>query len=584
MLILLYIHDMGAITGKKLDRIECPLCGVVTGAFLTRFEKHLNNEHSTSTKITWDKLNNGPKLCGCGCGSETTFISWKTGYQQVIIGHNANLVAFHGKEKAKEISEKRAESLRGQPGWSKGLTKDNDERIKLRGLATSQGRKKAFQEGSIKIWNKGLTASTDERVLEYANQIKEDFETGKRISWHKGLTEANDSRLLKKNEDLREKYKTGELKQWHKGLTISEDSRLEGFWKNRDVIKEFSHIRWSNDQIIEQLKINTQLRLDRIDGYKNDRTIGLWVRCTKCNWFEKVTLIFARGDKCPKCAPVGSKGQHEVSDWIQNELKIPVGRNVRGIIGRQELDTFIPSHNMAIEYNGLYWHSELAGRDSKYHSNKSDQCKELKISLFHVFEDEWRDKPEIIKSMIMYRLGQITEKIAARKCKTVTLTPKQKKQFFNENHIDGDTASTHAIGLNHNGIIVGAISLRRPFHRRYKGAIEIARICTKTNTVVQGGLSKLTSEAKSWAQNNNYERLISYVDLRHGETKNWDNAGWNKIGESSSRFWWTDFNIRFNRFKFKADKSRNMTEAQVADEAEVVKIWGCGNLVYELLT
>jgi hypothetical protein len=52
------------------------------------------------------------------------------------------------------------------------------------------------------------------------------------------------------------------------------------------------------------------------------------------------------------------------------------------------------------------------------------------------------------------------------------------------------------------------------------------------------------------------------------------------VNSTSNRFWWTDFNSRFNRFKYRADKKREMTEAMVAEEANVFKIWCCANDTY----
>ena len=50
------------------------------------------------------------------------------------------------------------------------------------------------------------------------------------------------------------------------------------------------------------------------------------------------------------------------------------GGTIRKIINPFELDIFIPKLNLAIEYNGVYWHSEkLLNND--YHKNKYDLCK-----------------------------------------------------------------------------------------------------------------------------------------------------------------------------------------------------------------
>jgi hypothetical protein len=69
-------------------------------------------------------------------------------------------------------------------------------------------------------------------------------------------------------------------------------------------------------------------------------------------------------------------------------LNIDIIDSERELLNGLELDIYIPSHNLAIEFNGLYWHNELH-KDKKYHLNKTELCEAKGIQLIHVFEDEW---------------------------------------------------------------------------------------------------------------------------------------------------------------------------------------------------
>lgn len=561
----------------KITPTHCPLCEF-SAKRITSVDKHVRDCHGLEPKDAYDSAH-GKKMCECGCGNETSFVNLKHGYSRLLKGHNANIYSLYSEEDARKISAKRIKKLKGQKNWAKGLTKETDERIKRRGEATATGRKKAFGEGRITIWSKGKTKHDDKRLMQQANNAKNDFESGKRQPWSKGLTEETDSRLAKRNKELRERYKKGELVPWHKGKTIVDDPRLN----SRVVTKELAHARLTEDQLRERLQLNTQIKLERVDRYKNNRTPALWMRCNSCDWFEKTTFLFALGDRCPRCAPEGSRLQHEIADWIESN-GVTIGRNVRGLIGRQELDIYVPVKNFAVEVNGLYWHNELAGKDHRYHQEKSDRCNRIGISLMHVFEDEWRDKRNIVKSMIRHRLGLSSRKLNARDCIVKSVGQKEKQAFFNAHHIDGDTPSTVAFGLELDGQLVACMSLRRAFHRKYKGSIEVARMCTSVDTVVRGGLSRLTKRVVLWAKENGYASVISYVDSRLGGGVAWTNAGFTTVSKTTSRFWWTDCENRFNRFKYRADRKRKMSEAQVADEAGVVKIWGCGNVLMTLTT
>ena len=109
-------------------------------------------------------------------------------------------------------------------------------------------------------------------------------------------------------------------------------------------------------------------------------------------------------------------------------------------------------------------------------------CAVSNIKLFRIFEDEWRDKSHIIESMLRHRLGVVTRKIGARKCVVKQLNLKQRKDFFTDNHIDGDVLSKRARGLFYNDELVAALSVRKPFHVKHHNKIKIARSSMVLNT------------------------------------------------------------------------------------------------------
>jgi hypothetical protein len=56
---------------------------------------------------------------------------------------------------------------------------------------------------------------------------------------------------------------------------------------------------------------------------------------------------------------------------LLKSLSVEYDRNSRSIISPKELDFYIPSKQIAIEVNGLYWHSEINGsKPSSYHLGK----------------------------------------------------------------------------------------------------------------------------------------------------------------------------------------------------------------------
>ena len=55
------------------------------------------------------------------------------------------------------------------------------------------------------------------------------------------------------------------------------------------------------------------------------------------------------------------------------------------------MDIVIPELQLAIEFNGSYWHSTEAGVIPGYHLMKTERCEQLGYRLIHIWEDEWND-------------------------------------------------------------------------------------------------------------------------------------------------------------------------------------------------
>lgn len=124
--------------------------------------------------------------------------------------------------------------------------------------------------------------------------------------------------------------------------------------------------------------------------------------------FEQDLQNHILGSRCPKCAHNDKSKQEGV---IENLLKewlpdLKVERNVRGIIpefttkkrgeGRKaikngELDLYVPEKKLAIEYNGMFWHSrDRVGWD--YHVNKRKACDQVGIRMITIWEADWQDE------------------------------------------------------------------------------------------------------------------------------------------------------------------------------------------------
>ncbi len=78
--------------------------------------------------------------------------------------------------------------------------------------------------------------------------------------------------------------------------------------------------------------------------------------------------------------------EKEIIDFIKINHNVKI--NNRRIIPPKELDIFIPDLNLAIEYNGIYWHSNNDENSKFRHQDKSLACIKKGIRLLHIYEDE----------------------------------------------------------------------------------------------------------------------------------------------------------------------------------------------------
>jgi hypothetical protein len=264
-------------------------------------------------------------------------------------------------------------------------------------------------------------------------------------------------------------------------------------------------------------------------------------------------------------------------NWIK-ELDISFIESDKIILNPKHLDVYIPSHNLAIEMNGLYHHSENF-KDKIYHLDKSLKCLEQGIQLLHIWEDEWVFKQDIVKSIILNKLGLISNKIYARQCEIrVIEDSKLVREFLDKNHIQGYSQSTIKLGLYYKNELVSLMTFGK---RMIKSNVEfeLIRFCNKINLNVIGAASKLFNYFK---QNYHFTELISYSDFRLFDGSMYQTLGFTKKHLSKPDYFWCKGLERHHRSTFMKHKlvkegfDKNKTEVEIMHERGYYRIFGCG--------
>jgi len=385
--------------------------------------------------------------------------------------------------------------------------------------------------------------------------------------------------------------KGGKAESWNKGKTKETDFRVKGmsgesnsFWGKKH--KEETKNRISMTKQLGSVEVLERIMkrskdfeiLTPINEYFSRQRQYLDFKCKKCSFVCKKTLqAFERGSLCPKCYPISkSKSEIEVFEYVKSLGFNDAVSGDRNIIKPKEIDISLKQSNFGIEFNGLYWHSDVVDSAKKEDLlNKTILCKDEGIKLMHIFSDEWEFKSDICKSMIKNRLG-ICSKIWARKCKIVDLDKKEFDRFMNKNHISGSVNSSIRLGLVYDEEIVTAIGFRKPRQKKWKDYYEISRFASLQNHVVVGGLSKLI---KTFLSRFNV-KIMTYADRRFGEGLGYEKAGFKLIGNTGIDYWYSDGIQRFDRFIVKADKE--LSEREKAAMMSLYKVWGCGSNIWIL--
>ena len=272
-----------------------------------------------------------------------------------------------------------------------------------------------------------------------------------------------------------------------------------------------------------------------------------------------------------------SIGEKELVDFINSICDYEVIENDRTVISPKELDIYIPSKNLAIEYNGLRFHTTQFGKDKDYHLGKTLACEEKGIRLIHIFEDEWLFKRPIIESIISSALGIYQQKIFARKCEVKEIDNKTFKEFCNKNHIQGECNSSDRLGLFYNNELVQAVGFSKS--RFSKNEIELVRMVTKLNTQVVGGFSKLMSHYN--------KDCISYIDRRLFNGSGYNASGFEYVQTNKPNYYYTKELDRYYRMnftkkniakKFPNDFDPKLTEEENMKKLGFYRIYDCGTI------
>lgn len=353
--------------------------------------------------------------------------------------------------------------------------------------------------------------------------------------------------------------------------------------------KEFNikKTQYANVQILENIRLAD---LELINEVNNT---SLLLKCVSCSTEFPFTKQYFHKSKfkkelCPTCFPRTinkSKGEQELYEFILSLNNTAIS-GYRKTYHTPELDIFIPVKNIGFEYNGLYWHSELVllsnNRSPQSDYEKYLQYKTDNIQVISVFEDEWINKKNIVKSRIRNILGITDNKIYARKCVVKEIDSETASAFCNSTHIMGKGRSNFRVGLFYNNTLVSVMTFTKNNISRKSNTWEINRFSSLLDTTIIGGASKLFS---FFIKKINPDTVISYADNRWSNGNLYSVLGFEQSSAGVPNYWYflPNTNCRIHRYNLRKNSNDNpsLTEWDNRQQQGYNRIWDCGSSKWE---
>lgn len=270
---------------------------------------------------------------------------------------------------------------------------------------------------------------------------------------------------------------------------------------------------------------------DKIE-YVNAHT-PVEIICPKHGSFMQIPSYHLDGCGCQRCALENgcSCGENEVKKFITEMVGCEVLYNNRSLLLNRELDVYVPERHVAVEYDGLFWHSEF-NVPQFYHLNKTNDCMDKGVRLIHIFEDEWLYRKEMVKSRLRYVLGS-SELIHSMDCTFGDVESDVADEFLEKNDIDPISTNDRCFGLFLDGNLVQLVCMN---------GSQIVRNTMLLNTNVEGGTERLLNEMP-------YESFLVMVDRRWECREEYESIGFSFLYETQPDFMYVcnDRRVKENR-------------------------------------
>jgi hypothetical protein len=493
----------------------------------------------------------------------------------------------------------------------------------LRVQSEETKNKIAAAKAGRQAWNKGVSTGPNRRLSESLSGKPKPHLKGKtRTEEQKQkISEATKKAMAGKMTDL-VKNKLSEAIKMKKmngtyvppmlGKRLSEDARK----RISDSLSGENN--WARKRFISKIQeLCKQEDLEFLDREQSTKTgTRLNFRCNKCHYVFSFGMGYFSNSQiklghavesgiCPSCNPrIKTKSAKElelleyVRSLVGNDEEIKSGN--RSEIFPYELDIYLPARKIAIEFCGIYWHTEGVSAKSNVKARREYEkylmCLEKGIRLITIFEDEWDFQQNIVKDRLRHILGIKGKIIGARKCKIVQIPFNVKNDFLNAYHIQGTDRAKISLGAFHENKLIAVMTFSPTnFTKGGDGSqIELNRFALATGIHSPGIASKFIRYFQTHLNPNGMD-IISYSDNRWSVGGVYRSIGFVEAAKSGPSYFYVDMKsskkIRKHRSNFMKHRLQKifgktldltLSEWEIMQQEGYDRIWDCGTTKWVL--
>ena len=310
-------------------------------------------------------------------------------------------------------------------------------------------------------------------------------------------------------------------------------------------------------------------------------------------WFDKETgQSFRRTPNdmimrspLPPCAS-SSVAETEIIKAVSPNYTSDIIHHDRLALGNgKELDIYMPEDRFAIEYNGVYWHSDK-WLDNDYHKNKYIVAGVNNINLLMVWSDDYARNKEIVIDTIFHKLNLSKKpRVFAKNTEIVFLSFDEAEEFCSRYQVNRFEENFDVcIGLA-NCVTKEVVAIST--WKKEKLSLTMNNCCTSNHVV--GGLGKMVKRAKRYAKDNYIDKLIAYADLSQCYKGSFEKVGFKYESFIEPTFMYQRGDKRFSEkeinYKFFKENNRLIYDKSLSLEELIAmnnlyKVWDCGKIKY----